>query len=886
MRPFARRLLPAVPLLLLAVPLLPRPLLAGPTAEILALTGGKRVKIVWQRDTTTASSNSLGGADVFKLVGYDTNDDTVRVIKSTLDDYTKPMITRDGERIVYSDRREKKTYVVNWDGSGRQLLANGFAGALWYDAASGKEWVYFQRDGDGSNANLPIKRLNLDDPSEQLLVWNQSQTNATWLSISSDGERLGGSWPWNKCGVVVPGYGGSGGGDAYLSSNGYYSSGCWTTMTNDETHRFAVFDGAHRNWKVYDTPHGGNPDRVVNLNNAPGINGWEIYHPKLSNHPRFLTMNGPYSVGAMGDNNIPSGGRQVRAYFGKLDAGFTRVVQWIKVPDTADKASFYPSAWVEPEDLEPPPPVDTVAPTVEITAPADGALVSALLTVSGSAADNVALAAIEVQIDGGAFESASGAASWTFDLDTTQLADGPHSITARATDTAGLQASAAVQVNVDNAIVDLQPPQVNISSPLDGATVGGAITMTGTASDDMALGRVEVQVDDGSWQEASGSSSWSLPIDTQQLVSGPHTLTARAVDSSGNSASASVAVVVDNQPSISILSPAGGERWPAGSTQLIRWSTENLDNVMILYSTDGGATFASVAQTVFESDPEWGSFPWQVPAIATDQALIRIMGYFGEVPTNSELFTIESGASGPSTVDVRQLSFSARVPDPLRAGGVFTVAGEAVPIADDGSFAALIDVPLGASAVSVELVGQSGDVEVRRILRLEIGPPTLIDDGSGAATWSSGVPRDQQTATVQQFVVLSVSLSGTTPAAARVEVGALTDQDGIDDGLWQVGLELDGGGASNSLPADSGADVSRVLTLRARRVDDGETVERALGLGFYATSAEAADGPAPVTTSSLELGRGLACSARGMSPGSFWALGALLVLGLFRRRRR
>jgi hypothetical protein len=290
-------------LLLLSVPAAAQ---EGISGTILGLTGDKRVKIVWGQDDTASGDHVFGGSNIFRLYGYDTDDDTIRAIKSTLDDYTKPLITYDGERIVYSDRVERKVFVVDWDGSGRQQIATGFAGAVWYDAAGGKEWVYFQDGGDGDNDPFPLRRTNLDNPAEVELVWDDTDTNAYWMSISADGARIASSWPWPDCGAVVPRYDGSGGGDRYTPTTGYYDNGCWTTVTPDTSYRVGVFDGPHRAWKVWDWPPGSM--RTLNLHSAPGIDGWEIYHPKMSNHPLFLTMTGPYSNGAMGDNNIGAGG--------------------------------------------------------------------------------------------------------------------------------------------------------------------------------------------------------------------------------------------------------------------------------------------------------------------------------------------------------------------------------------------------------------------------------------------------------------------------------------------------------------------------------------------------------------------------------------------------
>ncbi len=317
---------------------------AGLSETFTDLTGGKRVKMAWTREANAEGNHPFGKANVFQLVTYDSADDTIRVLLDTLDDYTKPLITADGSRIVFSDRVDRRIDVVRWDGSGRETLAAGFAGAVWRDPSSGKEWVYFQDRFDGDNSSRRIKRLNLNNPREVELVWQGSQTNMLWGSISSDGKRIGGSWPWKTTGVIAPDYRGGGRGEFYASSNGCYQQGCWASLTPDSTYRFAVFDDAHRNWLVWDSPTGAK--RMVTLNSAPGIDGWEIYHPKFSNHPQFIVLTGPYSIGPMGGNNIGAGGPQVDVYFGKVDSGFTAVTDWVRITSDS-QANFFPTAWID-----------------------------------------------------------------------------------------------------------------------------------------------------------------------------------------------------------------------------------------------------------------------------------------------------------------------------------------------------------------------------------------------------------------------------------------------------------------------------------------------------------------------------------------------------------
>jgi hypothetical protein len=89
-------------------------------------------------------------------------------------------------------------------------------------------------------------------------------------------------------------------------------------------------------------------------------------------------------------------------------------------------------------------------PTVAITSPTNGATLLGTITVAGTASDAVGVSTIQVQVDGGAFSSASGTTNWTFGLDTASLSNAAHTITARATNTSGLTATTTVTVNVSN----------------------------------------------------------------------------------------------------------------------------------------------------------------------------------------------------------------------------------------------------------------------------------------------------------------------------------------------------------------------------------------------------------------------------------------------------
>jgi hypothetical protein len=106
-------------------------------------------------------------------------------------------------------------------------------------------------------------------------------------------------------------------------------------------------------------------------------------------------------------------------------------------------------------------------------------------------------------------------------------------------------------------------PQVSITKPAGGSTASGTLTVAGTASSDADITQVEVSVDDGTPQVATGTTDWSLDLDTSALADGSHTISAKATDSTGDTGSASVIVTVQNGGPVSTCPPA-----PAGTAEL------------------------------------------------------------------------------------------------------------------------------------------------------------------------------------------------------------------------------------------------------------------------------------------------------------------------------
>jgi hypothetical protein len=98
--------------------------------------------------------------------------------------------------------------------------------------------------------------------------------------------------------------------------------------------------------------------------------------------------------------------------------------------------------------------------------------------------------------------------------------------------------------------LDLTPPTVSITAPSGGATVTGTVTVTASASDNVAVVGVQFKRGGANLGAEDTTSPYSVSWNTAGVANGSHTLTAVARDAAGNSTtSAGVAVTVSNTTS-------------------------------------------------------------------------------------------------------------------------------------------------------------------------------------------------------------------------------------------------------------------------------------------------------------------------------------------------
>ena len=91
------------------------------------------------------------------------------------------------------------------------------------------------------------------------------------------------------------------------------------------------------------------------------------------------------------------------------------------------------------------------------------------------------------------------------------------------------------------------------------------------------------------------------------------------------------------EQAISLTSPVGGESWLVGSVQPITWvTTAGMGDLRLEYSTDGGASYATIVETTAND----GSYDWTVPAAVSGSCVVRISDPVSGAQVTSKPFAI------------------------------------------------------------------------------------------------------------------------------------------------------------------------------------------------------------------------------------------------------
>jgi len=328
--------------------------------QVRELTGAP-TRIVWaQQKPGTKADPFTRAADLY-LMGLCTEDGKgIRRIMPDAGSYRRPVLSKEGKRIFFGSVPEKKIFVVDWSGGNRRPISSETSSVVdvWTDPGSGEEWVYAVIPAAADPTSGTLVRYGPGGKREQ--VWDKGMILELYAQLSPDGQMAsvqnGGDS--RICGMVE------------LPNKGFQPAvnGCWPSMLPCvEPYRLWVFNGNHRSGSIFENP--GSPDSQrrwsLDLGGAPLTrNMFECYHPRWSNHCRFLAVTSPYTFQEDGklskdDNTIarwnwkdetnflPHGSENVEVSIGRLNDKLTAVEQWVQVTKDTPAGNWMPDVWIQ-----------------------------------------------------------------------------------------------------------------------------------------------------------------------------------------------------------------------------------------------------------------------------------------------------------------------------------------------------------------------------------------------------------------------------------------------------------------------------------------------------------------------------------------------------------
>ncbi|HBG07876.1 MAG: hypothetical protein A2075_18895 [Geobacteraceae bacterium GWC2_58_44] len=285
---------------------------------------------------------------------------------------------------------------------------------------------------------------------------------------------------------------------------------------------------------------------------------------------------------------------------------------------------------------------ELVPPAVEITSPVTASQASGTVSINAIASDNVEVSGVRFLVNGVLATTVSDA-PYLFSWDTSMLPAGSYTISAEAFDTAdNVGKSNQVTLLV---LKDGQDPVASLDSPSNGATLSGTVQVTASASDDVAVTKVEIYLDETLLFAGNGNPvafNWH----TEAAANGSHTLSVKAYDEAGHIGhSSKVAVNVMNDTVAPVLSIASSVKTgPTGQSLTISASaSDNVAVTKVEFYLNGAvaATSTSTPYDFYPNSATMANGAYTVTAKAYDAA-----GNAGQ--SNDLTFNVSNDSSAPT----------------------------------------------------------------------------------------------------------------------------------------------------------------------------------------------------------------------------------------------
>jgi endonuclease/exonuclease/phosphatase family metal-dependent hydrolase len=244
-------------------------------------------------------------------------------------------------------------------------------------------------------------------------------------------------------------------------------------------------------------------------------------------------------------------------------------------------------------------------------------------------------------------------------------------------------------------------------------------------------------------------------------------------------------------PSLTVLSPNGGESWVGGSSQAITWTASGVTNVKVEYTLDGSTWTLLTASTAAST----GSYPWTVPSSATTTARVRVSDAANAAlsDTSDAAFTVTTSTGGGSA-----LVFINEV---LANEAGSDVNGEFVELVNSGGTAADLSGWTVSDSAGVHHTFASGTTLAAGAAIVVFGGasgiPAGLTNAVAATTGTLALGNSGDTVTVKNAAGTTVSTTTYTSALSGTDgVSMNRSPDGASGGTFVLHTTLSSAAAS------------------------------------------------------------------------------------------
>ncbi|NOZ95862.1 MAG: hypothetical protein GXP47_14150, partial [Acidobacteria bacterium] len=337
--------------------------------------------------------------------------------------------------------------------------------------------------------------------------------------------------------------------------------------------------------------------------------------------------------------------------------------------------------------------IDLTPPSFSALSPAEGAIVGdSAVVVSGQ----VSADAQQVTVAGAPATLGDPDGDWrSFTSAPVSLVEGGNTVALQAVDRVGHTTDATLQLELDTT-----PPTIAITAPATGTITGQAtVQVTGTAADAhlaaVAVNGVPATLAGGQWTA------------TVPLTPGSNLIAATATDLLGHASSASITVVLDDQPPVITVYESGVEINPPvllGRPAVFTAQTQDDTQVTTTATVDGtaytlGAPYGTEGDhgLVVTATDEAGNTATANVSFTVDLTPPQIQGVIPASGSVLDLITVDiAGQVSADTTAVTAAGVAGTLAAPAGTWRDFTVAGVPLPVE-------------GPNPVSIQAVDQVGN---------------------------------------------------------------------------------------------------------------------------------------------------------------------------------